>query len=125
MTRLMFWLYLLNTVMLVIHEMDSAYWHEWELLHLPGGVDCFLILHLPLLIPVLYGLVLVERDTLAGQIFSLAVNLTGLFAFSLHTYFIRRGHREFTTRVSLGILLITLGVSLAQLVVTLPTLASM
>ena len=118
----MLWLYLLNVVMLTIHEMDSAYWHEWNLFHMPGGVGVFLMLHLPLLIPVVYGLVLVDRDTYAGQVLSLVISLTGIFAFSIHTYLIRRGHQEFTTSISLGILRITLVISLAQLVVTLATL---
>jgi len=32
------WLYLVNTVLLTVHEIDSAYWHEWRLLRLPGRV---------------------------------------------------------------------------------------
>lgn len=25
------WLYLANATVLITHEIDSAYWHEWEL----------------------------------------------------------------------------------------------
>ena len=32
-------LYLVNASLLVTHEIDSAYWNEWELLHLPGGIQ--------------------------------------------------------------------------------------
>ena len=31
-------LYLANTALLIAHEIDSAYWKEWELFHLPGGI---------------------------------------------------------------------------------------
>ncbi|MHA1463081.1 MAG: DUF6713 family protein, partial [Candidatus Heimdallarchaeota archaeon] len=27
----MFWLYMVNAVLLILHEIDSAYWKEWEL----------------------------------------------------------------------------------------------
>lgn len=119
MTDLLFWLYLINAVTLIIHEIDSAYWKEWKLFRLPGGVAGFLLLHFPLLIPVLYGLVLVDRGVIAGLILSLLLGLGGLFAFSIHTYFIRRRREEFTTPVSLFILWVTLLISLAQLGVTL------
>ena len=47
MTQLLFWLYIVNLTLLILHEMDSAYWKEWQLFHLPGGVGGFLLIHLP------------------------------------------------------------------------------
>jgi hypothetical protein len=124
MRDLLFWLYLINALTLIIHEIDSAYWKEWELFRLPGGVAGFLLLHFPLLFLVLYGLALVDRGAFAGQIFSLALSLAGIFAFSIHAYFIRRGREEFKTPVSLSILWGTLLLSLAQLGVTLIVLST-
>jgi hypothetical protein len=118
-SEILFWLYLTNAVLLIVHEIDSAYWREWELFHLPGGVTLFLLLHLPLGFLILYGLVLVLQQTLAGLIVSLIVSLAGLFAFAIHTYFIRRGRHEFKTPVSQFILVATLLVSLTQAVLTL------
>jgi hypothetical protein len=119
MKNALFWLYLINTVVLIIHEIDSAYWKEWELFRLPGGLAGFLALHLPLLLPALYGLVLVDRGAVAGLFLSVAVGLAGVFAFSIHTYFIRRGREEFKSPASLVILWTTLLLSLAQLGVAL------
>ncbi len=124
MRDVLFWLYLINAVTLIVHEIDSAYWKEWELFRLPGGLAGFLVLHFPLLFPMLYGLVLVDRGVFAGLILSLLLALGGLFAFSVHTYFIRRGREEFNTPVSLFILWSTLVVSLAQLGVTLTILTT-
>jgi hypothetical protein len=31
MADLLFWLYLVNSVLLINHEIDSAYWKEWDL----------------------------------------------------------------------------------------------
>jgi hypothetical protein len=40
-------LYMLNLALLATHEIDSAYWHEWEMFHLPGGVQGFLAAGFP------------------------------------------------------------------------------
>jgi hypothetical protein len=115
----LFWLYLANAVFLVNHEIDSAYWKEWELFRLPGGVTGFLLLHFPLLFLVLYGLVLVHQQTVGGLILSLILSLGGIFAFSIHTYFVRKGRHEFRLPVSQFILWATLVLSLLQFLVTL------
>jgi hypothetical protein len=125
MKDLLFWLYLINATALIIHEMDSVYWKEWDLFHLPGGRAGFLLLHIPLLLLVLYGLVQVDREMFAGQILSLVVSLAGIFAFSIHTYFIHQGQEEFKTPVSLGILWATLLISCVQLGVALVLLAAL
>ena len=49
-------LYILNTALLFTHQVEAGYWKEWELFHLPGGVDFFLVANLLLLIAVLFGL---------------------------------------------------------------------
>ena len=115
----LFWIYLINAVLLINHEIDSAYWKEWELFRLPGGITGFLLVHFPLLLLVLYGLVLVYQATFAGFIVSLVLSLGGLFAFGIHTYFINRGRDEFTAPISRIILIATLIVSLIQLAMTL------
>ena len=123
MADVLFWLYLANATLLIVHEIDSAYRQEWKLFRLPGGISFFLVLHLPLVFLMLYGLVQVHQESLAGQIFSLVLSLAGIFAFSIHTFFTYRGHPEFKTPVSVLILIAILGVSVAQLVTTLLWLA--
>lgn len=119
MFEALFWIYLVNAVLLINHEIDSAYWKEWELFRLPGGISFFLILHLPMVFLVLYGLVLVHERTATGLIFSSVLSAAGLFAFVIHTWFIRRGHPQFNTAVSRVILVMTLMTSLIQGAVTI------
>lgn len=119
MFELLLWLYLVNAVLLINHEIDSAYWKEWELLKLPGSISGFLIIHFPLIFLVLYGLILVYKQTFAGLIFSLLLSVGGLFAFFIHTYFIRKGREEFKIPISIFILIATLIVSIAQAAVTI------
>ena len=102
------------------------YWHSphrytpasLDLFRLPGGISGFLLLHFPLLFVVLYGLVLVSQQTLAGLILSLLLCFGGLFAFGIHTYFLRRGRDEFKAPVSQFILAATFILSLVQAVAT-------
>jgi len=116
---LLLWLFVINTTLLITHEIDSAYWQEWELFKLPVKATGFLIIHLPLVFVILYGLVLVVQHSWAGLIFSLALGLVGLIAFGLHMFFIKKGHPEFKTWISLSILVATLVVSLVQVGVSL------
>ena len=119
MADVVFWLYSANATLMIVHEIESAYRQEWKLFRLPGGISFFLIVHLPLVFLILYGLVQVEQASLAGKILSLVLALAGLFAFSIHTFFNYKGHPEFKTPISLLILIAILGVSAAQLVITI------
>jgi hypothetical protein len=42
------WLYLVNATILITHQIDAAYWHEWELFKMPGGIQLNLLLNIPL-----------------------------------------------------------------------------
>ena len=119
MADFLIWLYLFNSVLLINHEIDSAYWKEWELFKLPGGITGFLLIHFPLLLFVLYGLILVSRQTFSGMIFSLILCFSGIFAFSIHIYFLKNGRKEFDKPISKFILAATLIVSILQLIVTI------
>ena len=119
MPEVLFWIYLVNSVLLINHEIDSAYWKEWELFKLPGGITGFLLLHIPLVFLILYGLILVFQNSFAGLIFSLVLSLAGIFAFAIHTFFIKKGRSEFKVPISLFILIATLVVSLTQAVITI------
>jgi hypothetical protein len=118
-SKVLFWLYLMNAILLIIHEIDSAFWKEWELFKLPGGIGGFLIMHFPLLFLILYGLVLVSEQSFIGLIVSLILSAGGIFAFCIHTAFIRRGRHEFNTPISRCILFLMLGVSTIQAALTL------
>ena len=118
MHDVLFWLYLINSILLINHEIESAYWKEWQLFKLPGGITFFLIIHFPLLLIILYGLVEVYRESTTGLILSIILAAAGVFAFGIHTYFIRKGKEGFGLPVSRFILVMLLLVSLCQMGVT-------
>lgn len=111
-------LYMINSVLLIVHEIDSGYQEEWKLFRIPGGVSVFLLLHIPLVGLIMYGLIEVSNGTALGSLLSTVVALGGLFAFCIHTYFIRKGNPEFKSVTSQALLYAILVVSLAQLYVT-------
>lgn len=119
MFKILFWIYIINSVLLIDHEIDSAYWQEWDLFKLPGGIAGFLMIHLPLVFLALYGLILVFQQTFSGLIFSLVLSISGLFAFTIHTIYIKKGRNEFKVPVSIFLLIAILIVSLIQASITL------
>jgi chromate transport protein ChrA len=110
---------MINSILLINHEIDSAYWKEWELFKIPGGITGFLLVHFPLLFLVLYGLVLVSRQSSAGLFFSFFLCFGGIFASVIHTYFLKKGRKEFDKPISKLMLVLIAFVSVIQLVVTI------
>jgi hypothetical protein len=64
-------------------------------------------------------LVLVSNRTSSGLIFSFILCFSGIFAFVIHTYFLKKGRKEFDQPISKWILGLISFVSVIQLVVTL------
>ena len=112
-------LYMVNTILLIIHEIDSGYQEEWKLFRLPGGITVFLLLHVPMFAPILYGLIEVNNSTPLRTAFSLLLSVVGVGVFCIHTFFIRKGNPEFTSKTSKGLLIMMMITSLVQLYLTL------
>ncbi len=117
MKRLAAELYLLNTAVLLTHEVDSAFWKEWEMFGLPGGLRLFLVLNLGLALAALYGFRELLRGARSGPWFAFALAAAGLFAVAIHSWFLATGHPQFRDSVSIGILAATLLLSVPQAVV--------
>ena len=110
-----------NAVILLVHEIDSAYWQEWKLLNPDdkNGINGFLILHIPMVFLILLGLVYVYEDKFVGMIISLILSAGGLFAYFFHFYHLRKGRLEFNTIISKGIIISTLIISVFQIILTI------
>jgi hypothetical protein len=104
------------------HEIDSAFWKEWNLFALPGGIQGFLIVNFLLMLVALVGFRNVITGKKSGYYFALLLAGSGILAFSIHLYFIVKGHQEFTLPVSIVTLIIVFFVSMSQGVLALKTL---
>jgi hypothetical protein len=105
-------LYVWTATLLVAHQIDSAYWHEWNLFGIPGGVQVFVLLNVPLVLLFLFGLVRVVRAPRNGARFALSLAFVGIATFLIHLWFLWQGHPEFRVSTSWGILCGTLVASL-------------
>jgi uncharacterized protein DUF6713 len=114
-------LYLLNAVVLITHEIDSAYWHEWELFGMPGGLQLFLVLNLLLVTVVLYGHQALALGRPSGVVISWMLVAGGLLAVGIHGYFLLQGSQAFRLPASLALLAATFVLSLGQAVALLRT----
>lgn len=111
---ILLWLYLANATVLITHQIDAAYWHEWDLFGIPGGNQVNLLLNLPIVLLVLYGHQALAQGRAVGLRFYWLLVVTGLFTVSIHAYFLMKGGKAFRQPVSVGILTATLLLSLAQ-----------
>jgi len=108
------WLYIINLTLLLLHEIESAYWKEWEILKLPGGITGFIIIHFPLIILLLYGLIKLHDRTMTGYYFSLITGISGVVPFLVHNVWFKV-NGKFQMLISQWIIYLNLltGISLA------------
>ena len=97
-------LYLLNVVLLITHEIDSAYWQEWLSFGLPGAQAGFLAAHLPLVALLTWGYQQVHDETRLGLWISLAVCFIGLFVIGSTGTLLAAGRGEFRSPASIAVL---------------------
>jgi hypothetical protein len=108
-------LYWLTASLLIVHEIDSAFWREWELFRLPGGVEGFLALHVALTLLVLWGYERVIARDRSGVWMALAVGAAGVATAAIHGAFLARGGAEFRTPASIAVIAATAVAGLALL----------
>jgi hypothetical protein len=111
------WFYLVNATILITHQVDAAYWHEWDLFAMPGGIQLNLLLNIPLIMLVLLGQRWLTQGRTAGLVSSWLLVAGGIIAVSIHSYFLLQGDDAFRLPVSLGLLAATFLLSLAQAIV--------
>jgi hypothetical protein len=83
-------IYILNSTLLLLHEIESAYEKEWEILNLPGKITGFILLHIPVILIIFYGLIEIEKLSTVGLIAGIILGIGGLIPFFVHKVFVRR-----------------------------------
>ena len=85
--------YILNATLLLLHEIESGYEKEWEILKLPGKITGFLIIHIPIILIIFYGLIELIDQTNIGLILAFVLGVGGLIPFVVHKILAKRdGH---------------------------------
>lgn len=109
-------LFLANATVLFVHQIDAAYWHEWQLFHIPGGNQVNLLLNLPIIALVLIA----YREAVLGTKYARSAHTLlaclGLLTVFLHSAFFALGSTKFLQPVSIALLVSTALLSIAQFI---------
>ena len=82
--------YILNFTLLSLHEIESAYEKEWEILNLPGKITGFILFHIPILFLFFYGFYCIIQYPQMKTIISIIVGISGFIPFLVHKVFINK-----------------------------------
>ena len=114
--------YIINVTLLLLHEIESGYEKEWEILNIPGKITGFLLLHIPILLIFFYGLYCIIQYPQTKVIISTVIGAAGFLPFIVHKIIVKR-KEHFNKRISnilifgniiTGILLIVFGIIESQ-----------
>ena len=110
--------FVLNAVLLTLHEMDAVYWKEWRIFGIHDdqlGRKAFLLAHIAIFLLIFSALIHVDQPF--GRIVSLILGSFLIVHFFLHLGAYSLG--LFSEPLSAGIITAMLVVSVVQLVATL------
>ena len=108
----------LNIALLFAHQADAAYWREWEMFGLPGGIQLFSAFNLLAFLLVLVCYVGLVRRTRAGFRGSLIIAGLSACVLPIHAGFALAGFTQFGQPFSILLSVLTFAASLAQLSLT-------
>ena len=76
--------YILNVTLLILHEIESGFEKEWELLKLPGKMTGFLLYHIPIIFVFFYGFYCLIEYPQTRTIISIVMGIAGFIPFIVH-----------------------------------------
>ena len=113
-------IYVINATLLFLNEMESAYVKEWEIFKLPGTINGFVVLHIPILLVLFWGAIQIEQKTTTGAIIGVIAGIGGLLPFVVHKLLVKKkGYFESTTSNVIIYLNVLSGIGTAVLAVLL------
>ncbi|MET4681460.1 DUF6713 family protein [Stenotrophomonas rhizophila] len=96
--------YFATLLALILHQIDAAFWREWEMFLLPGGVQGFLVFNLLAVGVVLLGYRHVLLQTSKARGFAMVCAVLGIATFLIHLGFAMFGHRTFHLPLSMTVI---------------------
>lgn len=96
--------YFATLLALILHQIDAAFWREWEMFLLPGGVQGFLVFNLLAVGIVLLGYRHVLLQTRKARGFAMICASLGVTTFAIHLGFAAFGHRAFHLPLSMVVM---------------------
>src|SRR5450830_1215093 len=100
--------YFCTMLFLILHQIDAAYWQEWDMFYLPGGVQGFLVFNLAAIALVLAGYRHVLLSTPRAPFYATCCATLGISTFAIHAGFALAGREQFHLPLSMAIIFLCL-----------------
>ena len=108
----------LNLALVLTHQVDVAFWREWEMFGLPGGIQLFNALNVVIFVVVLFCFVAVIQRRPSGFRCSLIIALLCASVLPIHAAFALSGFTQFHLPFSVFLIGATFAVSAVQVALT-------
>lgn len=96
--------YLATLLSLILHQIDAAFWHEWDMFRVPGGVRGFLVFNLVAVGVLLHGYRQVVLAKPSARAYAVVCGATGMATAGIHVLFAAAGHEKFHLPLSIAAL---------------------
>lgn len=96
--------YFLTMMLLVLHQIDAAYWHEWEMFYLPGGIQAYLAFNVVALALVFRGYKHVLQNGDRARFSARLCAGLGMLTFLIHAGFFIAGYAQFHLPLSIALI---------------------
>ena len=97
----------LNLAILATHQVDAAFWHEWEVFGVPGGIHFFLVFNVIAVFALALGLVTIAAQRRGAKLAAQLSAGTGLLTVAIHAVVLVLDPVAFWDVLSIGILVAT------------------
>lgn len=112
-------LYSATALALILHQIDAAFWHEWEMFAVPGGIQGFLVFNAVAVGALLHGYRSVLLNARHAKAWALCCGGLGVITFLVHAGFALWGHKNFSLPLSVITILACLAFGAALLTAAL------
>ena len=97
-------LLILTLALIIGHQIDAAYWHEWEMFALPGGIQLFDLINVILFVPLLTAFNAAMQRSARGYRCAQLIGAIGLIIGPIHAGFAVAGFEQFHLPVSVALI---------------------
>lgn len=101
-------LYFGTMSLLIFHQIDAAYWKEWEMFYLPGGIQGYLLFNIIVIPLVLIGYKKLLTKSPSANIYSYLCGALGILTFLIHSGLALFGAEQFDLPLSMLIIVLCL-----------------
>ena len=113
--------YILNATLLLLHEIESAYEKEWEILKLPGKITGFLLMHIPIILFLFWGLIEIYKHSSTGMIVGIITGIGGFIPFVVHKLLVKKD-KCFNRTISNMVMILNMITGMGTIILSVITL---